>query len=98
MVFYGQGENTRGILVNVKEARESIIIYGYNIRRDSIRRIKIKRQISESRKYLNVILLLENAKQEFDDEMILLRRFKERAEFEIGEDMGPVEDADGRQI
>jgi hypothetical protein len=80
------------------EPKERIIRFGYGIRRNSMRRIIIRREYKEKYAPVSTLSLLEGAKREFDEEMRLLRLFKEKVEVESGQSLGTVIDADGRQI
>jgi hypothetical protein len=63
-----------------------------------MRRIIIRREYSERNESVTTLSLLEGAKKEFDEEMRLMRLFKQKVESEIGQPLGTAIDADGRQI
>lgn len=84
--------------MNRDEAREHVIKFIYSVRRNSLRRIKMRRKFEERHGSIHVALLLESTKKEFDDEVRLIKSFKQKLEDQIDESIGPIEDPDGREI
>ena len=81
-----------------EEARERLIKFCYGVRRNSMRRITVRRQYNAVYKNVPLNSLLEASRIEFIDELELIRRYKEKLEIEIGEPIGKIVDPDGRQI
>src|SRR4051794_5574603 len=89
---------TRGNPMNEEQAKEWIMKISYAVRHNSMRRIVRRRMRKEKYTNLYLIPLLVYAKRDFDAEVTLIKRYKEKVESEIGQSLGTVIDPDGRQI
>ena len=81
-----------------EEALERLIKFCHGVRRNSMRRITVRRQYNAVYKNVPLVSLLEASKREFIHELELIRKYKDKLESEIGETIGNIVDPDGRQI
>jgi hypothetical protein len=81
---------TLAVVILMKDVRD--------IRRSTIARIIARRRFIECHKEIPIEFLLLSARQEFIAERSLMQMAKRRLEHELGEELGPIADQDGRLI
>ena len=87
-----------GRTVNREEAIAILLRDVNDIRRYTIYKIKVRRRFLENHNNVSTDMLLLRAKRDFITERKFMRLVKSRIEKDLGEELGPVEDQDGRQI
>jgi hypothetical protein len=80
------------------EARERLMMFCYGIRRRSMKKVRAMAEYNGVFTSNPISFQFEVTKREFDNEMIRIRRFKEKLELEVGESIGELLDPDGREI
>ncbi len=84
--------------MNREEAIAILLRDVNDIRRYTIYKIKVRRRFLENHNNVSTDMLLLRAKRDFITERKFMRLVKSRIEKDLGEELGPVEDQDGRQI